>query len=113
MRKECLAISEICGACAENNQASFVPCLRACDNCLRDRKQCEKCAILVLTTDCEEGNKKAMALIWNMQEDNTIDPAFKYVLFFPDSVQVGKSLKCSFCKWFILLNGEIGCLYKL
>ena len=54
-----------------------------------------------------------MALIWNMQEDNTIDPAFKYVLFFPDSVQVGKSLKCSFCKWFILLNGEIGCLYKL
>ena len=27
---------------------------------------------------------------------------------FPDSVHVGKSLKCSICNWFIILNGERG-----
>ena len=31
-------------------------------------------------------------------------------VFFPDSVHVGKSLKCSICNWFIILNGERGCL---
>lgn len=30
--------------------------------------------------------------------------------FFPDSVHVGRSLKCSFCNWFVLLRGERGCL---
>ena len=30
--------------------------------------------------------------------------------FFPDSVHVGKSLQCSICNWFIILNGERGCL---
>ena len=66
--------------------------------------------VLVLTTDCEEGNKKAMELIEVMQVNKTIDPAFEYLAFFPDSVHVGKSLKCSFCNWFIILNGERGSL---
>ena len=30
--------------------------------------------------------------------------------FFPDSVHVGKELKCSICNWFVILNGERGCL---
>ena len=108
--EECLKNKEICTTCAEKNQPSHAPCLRACDRCLRDGKQCERCVILVLTTDCEEGNKKAMELIEQMQESETIDPALEYLAFFPDSVHVGKSLKCSFCNWFILLNGERGCL---
>ena len=32
-------------------------------------------------------------------------------MFFPDSVHVGRSLKCSICNWFIILNGERGCLF--
>ena len=43
-----------------------------------------------------------------MQVNKTIDSAFEYLAFLPDSVHVGKSLKCSFCKWFIILNGETG-----
>ena len=108
--EECLADRDICTTCAENNQPSHSPCLRACDRCLRDGRQCERCVVLVLTTDCEEGNKKAMELIAQMQETKTIDPALEYLAFFPDSVHVGKSLKCSFCNWFIILNGERGCL---
>ena len=64
----------------------------------------------MLTTDCEEGNKKAMELILKMQEERRIEPALQYLVFFPDSVHVGKSLKCSFCNWFIILRGERGCL---
>ena len=51
-----------------------------------------------------------MELIDKMQEEKTIDSALEYLAFFPDSVHVGKSLKCSACNWFILLNGERGCL---
>ena len=100
----------ICTACAENNQPSHSPCLRACDRCLQDGRKCERCVVLVLTTDCEEGNKKAMELIEEMQVNKTIDPSFEYLAFFPDSVHVGKSLKCSFCNRFIILNGERGSL---
>ena len=73
-------------------------------------EHCLRCAVLVLTTDCEEGNKKAMELILKMQEEQSIDPVLQYLVFFPDSVHVGKSLKCSFCNWFIILRGERGCL---
>lgn len=73
-------------------------------------KQCLRCSVLVLTTDCEEGNKKAMDIISKMQDDESIDPALKYFFFLSDSVHVGKSLKCSFCIWFIILRGEQGCL---
>lgn len=108
--EDCLINRKLCNSCADKNQPNYSPGLRACDRCLRDGKQCVRCLILVLITDCEEGNKKAMDLIGEMQEDKTIDPALEYLSFFPDSVHVGKSLKCSFCNWFILLNGERGCL---
>lgn len=54
--------------------------------------------------------KKVIKLIEEMQVNKTIDPAFEYLAFFPDSVHVRKSLKCSFCNWFIILNGERGSL---
>ena len=45
-----------------------------------------------------------MDLIEEMPVNKTIDPAFEYLTFFPASVHVGKSLKCSFFNWFIILN---------
>ncbi|KAK2550666.1 hypothetical protein P5673_028529 [Acropora cervicornis] len=56
--EECLESKKICTACAESNQPSHSPCLRACNRCLRDGRKCERCMVLVLTTDCKEGNKK-------------------------------------------------------
>ena len=57
----------------------------------------------MLTTDCKEGNKKAMELILKMQEGRSIDPTLQYLVFFLERVNVGKSLKCSFGNWFIIL----------
>lgn len=108
--EECLQNGKVCDTCAERKQPSHIPSLRACKRCYDAGQQCVRCAVLVLTTDCEEGNKKAMELISKMQEERSIDPALQYLVFFPDSVHVGKSLKCSFCNWFIILGGERGCL---
>ena len=108
--EECLENDKVCASCVEQKQPSHVPSLRACQRCIASGEQCLRCAVLVLATDCEEGNKKAMELILKMQEERSIDPALQYLVFFPDSVHVGKSLKCSFCNWFIILRGERGCL---
>ena len=88
--EECLASREICPTCAEKNQPSHAPCLRDCDQCLRDGTQYERCVVLVLTTDCEEGNKRAMELIDKIQEDKTIDPGFEYLAFFSRQRPRGK-----------------------
>ena len=108
--EECLENSKVCSSCAEQKQPSHIPCLRACQRCTDSGEQCLRCAVLVLTTDCEEGNKKAMELILKMQEERRIEPALRYLVFFPDSVHVGQSLKYSFCNWFIILRGERGYL---
>ena len=56
-------------------QLSHIPILQACKDCLNAGEQCVQCVVLVLTTDCEEGNKKAMEIVSKMQEDGSIDPA--------------------------------------
>ena len=60
----------------------------------------------MLTSDCEEGNKKAMESIINDLQMNDADPCFPLINCLPDCVPVGKSIKCSFANWFILLNKE-------
>ena len=99
--EECLENDKVCASCVEQKQPSHIPSLRACQRCIDSGEQCLRCAVLVLTTDCEEGNKKAMELILKMQEKH-FDPALQYLVFILDSVHVGKSLKCSFCNWFII-----------
>ena len=102
--RACLDGGKPCPPCAEQNQPSYVPSLRACKRCLDAGEQCIRCVVLVLTTDCEEGNKKAMELIAKLQEDQHMDPALQNLVFLPDRVHVGKCLKCSFCNWFIVLK---------
>jgi hypothetical protein len=104
--RACLDGGKPCPECAEQNQLSHIPSLRACKRCLDAGEQCIRCIVLILSTDCEEGNKKAMELIAKLQEDQHIDPALQYLVFLPDGVHVGKSLKCSFCNWFIVLKEE-------
>ena len=101
--RACLDACELCPRCAEHNQPSHIPSLRACKRRLDAGELCIRSTVLILTTDCEEGNKKAMELIAKLQGDQLIDPALQYLVFLPDGVHVGKSLKCSFCNWFIVL----------
>ena len=108
--RACLDGGKPCPECAEQDQLSHIPSLRACKRCLDAGEQCIRCIVLILSTDCEEGNKKAMELIAKLQEDQHIDPALQYLVFLPDGVHVGKSLKCSFCNWFIVLKEARSCL---
>ena len=68
--------------------------------------QCVHLAILALSSDCEEGNKKAMELLEQRQKDGSVDPQMEFCVYLPDAVHVGKSCKCSFSNWFCLLDGS-------
>ena len=107
---DCLDGGEPCPPCAEQNQQSHLPGLRACKRCLDAGEQYIRCLVLILSTDCEEGNKKAMEIIAKLQEDQLIDPALQSLVFLPDGVHVGKSLKCSFSNWFVVLKDARSCL---
>ena len=96
---------QVCAECSGNYE-SFHPCVRPCESCIRDGIQCIKIVVLVLTSDCEEGNKKAMESIINDLQMNDADPCFSSITCLPDCVHVGKSIKYSFANWFILLNKE-------
>ena len=66
----------------------------------------KKLAAFVYTSDCEEGNKKALENISKQTEEGTIDPELALMVGLPDAIHVGKSLKCSFANWYILLKGQ-------
>ena len=59
--------------------------------------------ILAISSDCEEGNKKAMELLEQFQRDGTVNPQLEYCIYLPDAVHVGKSCKCSFSNLFCIL----------
>ena len=59
--RACLDDGKPCPECAEQNQLSHIPSLRACKRCLDAGKQCIRCIVLILSTDYEEGNKRQ----WN------------------------------------------------
>ena len=64
--------------------------------------------VLILTADCEEGNKQAFEAIKTDIENETIAYNFLLLSVLPDAPHVGKSLKCSFSNWFLKLGDERG-----
>ena len=57
-------------------------------------------------TDCEDRNKKALETVNRMREDGSISSDYSLLIALPDVVHVGKSIKCSWANWFILLDGQ-------
>ena len=105
---ECFKEKVVCEECKQHGQTSFFPSLRACKRCIEDGKKCVKAAVLIVTVDCEEGNKKAMSDILEELENGTRDPSLSLVIPIPDSVHVGKSLKAGFANWYLKLQNERG-----
>ena len=68
----CLALKGVCNECEEKGHVSYIPSVRACKRCLDQNKLCSRRVILALTTDCEEGNKKAMSQIKEKIQNGTI-----------------------------------------
>lgn len=108
----CIESASVCDACLTQGQISHVPSLRACQRCLKENVQCCRAVVLVLASDCESGNKRAFELISQSKADGTLPPQFIFVCL-PDAVHVGKSLKCSFANWMLMLDEERACLSML
>ena len=65
-----------------------------------------KLAAFVYISNCEEGNKKALENFNQQIEQGTIEAELVLIVGLPDAIHVGKSLKCSFANWYILLKGR-------
>lgn len=57
--------------------------------------RCLKRVILVVTTDCEEGNKQMLLKLKGDSIDARLDPYLPHLLSMPDVSHIGKSLKAS------------------
>ena len=53
----CYTLKSICTDCQLAGHNSYHPQLRRCYVCTLESKKCEKRAIFVMISDCEEGNK--------------------------------------------------------
>lgn len=104
--KECWDNKILCDNCKVKGQVSYFPACRACAKCLEKDQKCIKLAAFVYTSDCEEGNKKALKNINKQIREETIEPELALMVGLPDAIHVGKSLKCSFANWYILLKGQ-------
>ena len=100
---KCIDEGNVCCDCKREGQVNILPNLRACRPCLEAGIKCCKIAVLVLTVDCEEGNKQAMISMNNIE-----NPHLQLLATLPDSVHVGKSLKASFANWYLKLGNERG-----
>lgn len=65
-----------------------------------------------MVSDCEAGNKRAFELTSQSRVDGTLPPQFLFVCL-PDTVHVGRSLKCGLANWMLLLDEERACLSML
>ena len=63
------------------------------------------CYIMVVVTDCEECNKKALLTLNSNAADETLPAELSLIVALPDVVNLGKSLKCRWANWYIELEG--------
>jgi hypothetical protein len=66
--------------------------LRACDACLGRNQQCKRIVVLVLSTDCEAGNKAAMEMIIEGIKNGTISAEFLFIII-PDVLHAGCEIR--------------------
>ena len=86
----------------KKGHTNIVPSLRACDFCLEHNLQCVRRVFLVVTLDCESGNKQVL--------DGAMEPSLSLVSSLPDVPHVMKTCKASFANWYLQLSDERGCL---
>ena len=72
-----------------------------------------KRVVMVLTSDCEEGNKQYMSKLRKEIEEVTTDPHLSLLSVLPVCPHRLKTCKGSFSNWYLELNNERGCLALL
>ena len=109
----CYISKTICENCKAVGHTSVHPSIRPSTKCILLKRKCVKRVFLVITTDCEEGNKKMFLTIKKSIEENAIDPYLSLLSPLPDPPHLGKSLKASFSNWLLQFTDERGCLSLL
>ena len=108
IRVKCLAIESVCNECSLRGQTSHILSLRACNNCIILEKKYKQSIVLVITADCEEGNKKAFEMIKAEIDNGNVPPDFLLLTPILDIPHVGKSVKASYSNWFLKIGTERG-----
>ena len=111
--EDCFTLESVCSTCQKNGQVSHIQSSRACNNCLKDSVTCNKVVVMTIVTDCEECNKQALLELDLLADTSALPPELVLAVPFPDVVHLGKSVKCSWSKWFIELDGKMSNLVML
>lgn len=109
----CYERKDVCEECQEKGHISYIPSLRCCDHCLDNGLICRRMVVLVLSTDCEQGNKSAFEIFKSKIENGQIDPYLSLLLILPGCPHVGKSMKASFSNWWLKCGDERSNLSQL
>ena len=101
--KNCYKNKELCSPCIEDGQISIFPSVRICKRCIAQGRQCIRRAVLVITTDSEEGNKQMFLSLKNKIETERTDPELSLTAPLLDAPHLGKNFKASFGNWILKL----------
>lgn len=91
----CWTTAKVCTACERMGQTSDIPALRACSQCLNGRIKCQKVAVAVVTTDCEECNKQALSQLHDDAAEQNLPSDLYLLSAMPDVVHLGKALNAA------------------
>ena len=94
--KNCYKNKELCAPCVEDRQLIIFSSVRICKRCIAQGRQCTRRAVLVITTDCDEGNKQMFLSLKNKIETERTDPELSLTVPLTDAPHLGKSFKASF-----------------
>ena len=75
-------IAAACNSCKQEGNIDHHPAMPICNVCKKSEIQCVKCAILILITGCEKGNKSIFFSFQNEIEEGKTHPSFSFYLFF-------------------------------
>ena len=92
----CFSSDAFCEIFSIKGQAQVNPALRACDYCLKNNFRCIRRVVLVITVDCESGNKQCLKQIQEELNESTINPHLSLLSLLPDVTHVLKTSKAIF-----------------
>ena len=112
--RQCIDLKDVWDQRKDADFTSYIPPMRSCKRCIESNLQCIKRVVMVLTSDCEEGNKHCMSKLRKEIEEVIIDPHLSLLSALPDCPpHVLKTCELSFSNWYLELKNERGCLVLL
>ena len=111
--RQCIDLKDVCDQCKDADFMSYIPPMRPCKRCIESNLQCIKQVVMVLTSDCEEGNKRCISKLRKEIEEVTIGLCLSLLSALPNCPHVLKTFKASFSNWYLELKNEQGCLALL